>query len=231
MQSVDKKIFRIVSGVHIALLFVLFSYGLLSGCFRSAPDRVIPVEFMVDVRPAADEMETAVVEEPEPDPEDTPEPEPDPPEPTPQPEPRQRRQIQVNTNRVVRRLPDQPETATSENPLTEAEIRELLAAGATAGDRTSIPDEDGRGLAIIRNALYSIWEAPSRASVGDAEAVLELRLGPGGVVQSTRLTRASGNPVLDESVERVGERVGRIHGLPSGFVERRSRVTIAFSVE
>ncbi len=229
MKSVDKRVFRIVSGVHIALLVVLFSYGLVSGCFRRPPDRVIPVEFMVDVRPASDEVESAMIEPEETEPDPPVDPEPDPP--TPQPDPPPRRQIQVNTNRVVRRLPEQETTSPTENPLTEEEIREMLAAGATASDRTSIPDEDGRGLVIIRNTLYAIWDAPSRAAVGDAEATLELRLGSGGVVQSTRLLQPSGNPVLDESVEKVGGRIGRIHGLPSGFVERRPRVTIAFSVE
>ncbi len=225
MQSIDKKIFRIVSGVHLVVFFFVFSYGFVSGCFRRPPDRVIPVEFLVDVRTAPDVAEPDVVE---PDP--APDPEPDPPAPTPDPTPRPQRQIQVNTNRVVRRTPEQPAPA-PENPLTPEEIRRLLDEGATASDRTSIPDEDGRGLAIIRETLYRIWDAPSRAAVGDAEAVLELRLGPGGAVQSTRLSRASGNPILDESVEQVGARIGRIHGLPSGFVERRPRVTIAFSVE
>ena len=225
MQSIDKTIFRVVSGIHIAAIVVLFSYGFLRGCFRRPPDRVIPVEFLVDVRPALeDTVERAADPTPQPE------------EPPPAPEPRQPRplrQIQVNTNRVVRRTPEQPapQPPPTGGTLSAEEIAKLLAEGAQASDRTSIPDEDGRGLAIIRQTLYTVWEAPSRAAVGDAEAVLELRLGPGGTVQSTRLLRASGNPVLDESVERVGARIGRIHGLPSGFVERRPRVTIAFSVE
>lgn len=226
MRTLDKKIFRIVSGVHIGLLVLLFLYGFLGGCFHSEPDRVIPVEFMVDVRPAAEEPESTAVEpEPEEEP-DEPEPEPE-----PEPDPRPPRQIQVNTNRVVRRLPEETQSTGAESQLTQEQIREMLAAGAVAGDRTSIPDEDARGLAIIRNALFAIWETPSRGAVGDAEAIMELRLGAGGVVESARIIQASGNSTLDESVEAVGDRIGRIHGLPSGFVDRRSRVTIAFSVE
>ena len=230
MQSIDTKIFRIVSGVHIGVFLILFSYGFLSGCFRKPPDRVIPIEFLVDVRPLTAEAEPAVAE-PGPPPQPPPPPVPDPAPPPPPPRPP--REIQVNTNRVVRRPAEQPAPPPqqAQGTLTAEEIRRLLDAGAQASDRTSIPDADGRGLAIIRQTLYSIWEAPSRAAVGNAEAVLELRLGPGGAVQSTRLVQASGNPVLDESVQQVGSRIGRIHGLPAGFVERRPRVTIAFSVE
>ncbi len=226
MQSIDKKVFRIVTCVHLAVFMALFSYGFLSGCFRRPPDRVIPIEFLVDVRPAAAEADP-VVTAPEPPP-------PEPPAPTPTPAPpRPPRQIQVNTNRVVRRPAEQP-APTPQPPagtLSAEEIQRLLDAGAQASDRTSIPDEDGRGLAIIRRTLFDIWDPPSRAAVGNAEAVLELQLGTGGTVRSTRLARRSGNPVLDESVEQLGGRVGRIHGLPSGFVERWPRVTIAFSVE
>ena len=226
MQSIDKKVLRVVSGVHAAAFVVLISYGFLSGCLRRAPDRVIPIEFLVDVRPAASELAV-----------DSPAPAPSPPRPAPAPQPapppRPPRQIQVNTNRVVRQAtaPTPAPAPSSPNPLSAEEIRRLLAEGAQASDRTSIPDADGRGLALIRQTLYTAWEAPSRAAVGDAEATLELHLGTGGVVQSVRLVRPSGNPALDDSVLQVANRIGRIHGLPSGFVERRPRVTIAFSVE
>jgi len=227
MQTIDKRVFRVVSVVHATVILVLFCYGFLSGCFRRPPDRVIPVEFLVDVRPAAPA--------PVPDP-PMPAPVPDPPEPAPTPPaPRPPREIQINTNRVVRQArPRQAApVAASPNPLSAEEIARLLSEGATASDRTSIPDADGRGLALIRKTLYAAWEgsAPARAAVGDAEATLELQLGAGGLVQAVRLIGPSGSPELDASVLQVAERIGRIHGLPPGFVERRPRVTITFSVE
>ncbi|MFU8781396.1 MAG: TonB family protein [Kiritimatiellia bacterium] len=226
MQSFNQKVFKWVAGTHAAIFLVLLSYGTIAGCFRPKPDRVIPIDFVVDVRQPAPDV---APESPAPSPEPRRDPAPIPP-----PEPRPPRQIQVNTNRMVRQptaAPQQP-VATAPNPLTAEEIQRLLNAGARAGTVTQIPaDDDARGLATIRNTLYAIWQTPSRAAVGDAEAVLELHLGPGGAVQSTRLIRPSGNPVLDESVTQVGRQIRHIHGLPAGFVQRRSRVTIAFSVE
>jgi TonB family protein len=221
MQGIDKKVFRVVTGVHVVIFVLLLSYGFLSGCFRPKPDRVIPVEFLVDARPlASDPVET--VSEPTP-----PQPRPDPPQPRPP------RDIQVNTNRIVRQPgpPPPPPPPVGGGTLTAEQIRDLLGRGATASDRTAIPDEDGRGLAIIQQTLYAVWQAPSRAAVGDAETTVELQLAADGTVRSARIVRPSGNPVLDESVGQTITQVGRIHGLPSGFTARRPRVTIAFVVE
>ncbi len=227
MHEIDRRILKRVAGVHAAVVVVLMSYGFLSGCFRKPPDVVIPIEFLVDVRaaePVAAERMPEPVRRPRPDPV---------PDPVVPPEPPRRREIQVNTNRVVRRTdpPATPPPATPQPTLSQEEIRRLLAAGAQASDRTSIPDEDQRGLAIIRSALYAVWQPPSKASAGDAEAVLMLRLEPDGSVRSAALSRRSGNEVLDRSVEQVGEQVRRIHGLPPGFASRRAQVTIAFTVE
>ena len=226
MQGVDKRVFRVVAGVHGALLVALVLHGFLQGCLRRPPDRVIPVEFLVDVRPP--------VPDPAPTERPTPPPRPEPqPEPQPVPAPRPPRQIQVNTNRIVRQTapPAAQPTPPAPNPLSPEEIRRLLAEGAQASDRTSIPDADGRGLAVIRQALDAVWQPPARAAVGDAEALLELRLEPDGTVRASTLSRPSGNSVLDESVTQAAARVGRIHGLPPGFAARRPRVTIAFTVE
>jgi TonB family protein len=229
MKAVDKKVFQVVAGIHIGLIVLIMGGGFLQGCFRRAPDRVIPVEFLVDVRqPSEPESPFVPDEDPTaPDPEPEPEPEPDP---VP-PEPRDRT-IQVNTNRIIRRIDDQPDVVNvAPNPLSPEEIQILLDEGAQASDRTVIPDADGKGLAIIRRTLYSIWDTPSRAAVGDSEATLEISLGAGGVVKSARVIVPSGNPVMDASVAQVAGSISRIHGLPNGFVERRPRVTIAFSVQ
>ncbi len=224
----DKHVFRMVAGVHVAALLLLLSWGCVSRWLAPTPPLAIPVEFIVDVTPSAPGHDAPSFSEPEPEPPPSdriPEPTIVPPPPKPKPE---RPKIEVSRKPVVRTV---GESAPRPNPLTEEDIRKLLAAGATAGDRTLIPDEDSRGLALIKTTLDALWQKPSKAAAGDAEAFLRLWIEADGRVGKTELTRRSGNPELDASVDAVGRQVRRIHGLSSDFIHRRSPVTVAFTVQ
>ncbi len=248
MHSMNKRVFRTVTGLHLVLLVVLMTWGVVSRWLTPEPTLTIPVEFIVDVTPPMPDAgiaEDAVPEqEPAPEPAPEPEPEPDPipelvpeppkPEPPkpepPNPEPPKppKPSIEVSRTRVTRTVGD---AARKPNPLSEVEIRRLLALGATAGDRTSIPDEDSRGLALIKTTLDKLWQKPSKAAAGDAESFLRLWIEPDGSVGKAELSRRSGNAELDASVEAVGLQVRRIHGLTSDFIQRRSPVTVSFTLQ
>ncbi len=223
MQSIDRKIFQGVAAVHAALLFVFLSWGCVSRWFVPKPTVLVPVEFIVDVTPVAANVSEPTVTE------SVPESLPDQiPEPVPQKKPQERPAIEVSRKRVVRNV-DAP--VSRPNPLTEAEIRKLLAEGADPGDRTSIPDEDTRALALIKTALDALWQKPSKAAAGDAETFLRLWIESDGRIGKTELSRRSGSPDLDASVEAVAGKVRHIYGLSSDFISRRSPVTVSFTVQ
>ena len=122
-------------------------------------------------------------------------------------------------------------TGKHKNPLSKAEIQKLLDMGAKAGDYTSVPDEDARCLSVIKNTLHTVWDQPAAEDVGDAVAVLQIKLSAGGNVSGGRLHRKSGNAALDSSVLRIAGNIRRIHGLTPDFIRRHPSVTISFSVD
>ena len=232
MERSQKKVFKIVLGAHIAVLGLLCSGGLISHLLQPKPEVVIPVEFVVDTRPQMPDPADALPQLDEPEPEPPAEPEVVIPEPKPEPvkpkpkkpkkSKRKRPKIEISHKRVGSPRP---------NPLTEAQIRKLLDSGAVAGDHTSIPDEDARCMAAIKNTLYALWDQPSLAVAGNASAAMRLRLGSDGVVRSAVVYRKSGNAELDNSVMAVAGSIKKIRGLTAGFLRRHPNVTISFKVE
>lgn len=230
----NRRVLRTVTGLHLALLVVFMSWGCVARWVTPKPTLNIPVEFMVDITPSTPEtgLEAEPLPEPLPEPELSPIPDlvPEPPKPKPEPpKPKPPKPaIEVSHKKVVRTV---GAPAPHQNPLSAAEIKDLLARGATAGDRTSIPDEDSQGLALMKTTLDTLWQKPSKAAAGNAEAFLRLWIEPDGKVSKTELSRRSGNPELDASVEALGRQVQRIPGLKPEFIRRRSPVTVAFAVQ
>ena len=222
-------IVRIVAAVHVGVLLLIVGAGWLRSCRREEPlEHMIPVDFLVDVTPApVAPIEELLVEPPPEEASEIPEPVPVPKE-TPKKKPREKPKIEKG-RRVVR----QPETPPPGQPkLTPEQIRQRLLDGAKPSNRTTaMPDEDTRCLEAVRLAFYDAWVQPSRAEAGDAVAEGEIRLGSGGTVLGRRLSRTTGNPVLDASVTAALNAVSRIHGLTDGFIERHKTITIAFKVQ
>lgn len=239
MHSVNKLVLRIVVIVHITVLCVFLFWGCVVRWVTPKPPLAFPVDFIVDVTPPAPESGAEAIPPPEPEPEPEPDPEPipeltpDPPKPPKPPEPPKppkppKPAFERSTVKVIRQADKPPGKKPT---LTEEEIRRLLAAGATAGDHNSIPDEDSRNLALIKTTLDTLWQKPSKVAAGNAEAFLRLWIEPDGRVSKAELSRRSGNPALDDSVEAVGRQTQRLHGLTPDFIRRRSPVTIAFTVQ
>lgn len=224
MESINKRVLKWVVSVHGVLLLVMVLHGCVAGWWPLQKPPPATLEFLVDVTPVVPEDTASQPVPPPPQVQDDAIPEPEPP-PPPQ---RQRPRIEVSRQRVTRPIDAEAPPA---QPLTEEQIRQLLAEGATPSDRTSIPDADARELALIKTTLDAAWQKPSRAEAGDAETFLRLWLQPDGRIERTELSRASGNASLDASVEAVGRNVQRIHGLSPSFIRRRSPVTVAFTVQ
>jgi hypothetical protein len=235
MNKPLRRIIKLVVAGHVIIFLLACSPSLFARLFRARPEVIVPVEFVVDTSPPVPDMAEAISQIPEPEPEVIPEPAPEViPEPVKVPEKKpppkkkeKKRKIEVSHTRVTRTVGGQPQ----KNKLSRDEIQKLLDMGAKESDHTSVPDEDARCLAVIKNTLYALWEQPSSELVGNSDCVLQLNLAPGGRVSNARLKSKSGNSTLDNSVLRAAGGLRRIHGLTESFIRRHSTVTVSFSVE
>jgi len=203
------RILRVVAVVHIAVLAAVVLFPGLRSLFEPKKETTLPVEFVVEAPQDPVPALPPVV-----------------PPPSIPPPSKPRRVIERSTTRV-----DKQPTRPEREPMTEEEIRKLLAQGAKLSDHTSVPDEDTRCFELVRRALYGAWDQPAAAEAGNARAEVALRLGAGGRVVSRDIVKSSGNSVLDASVKVALNAVERITGLTAGFMERHKVVTISFRVE
>ncbi len=235
MDARYARCFVVVFAIHVAIIVGMLLVPEVLRLFRKPRPLIVPIEFLVEVD-GSPEPPTPKPPTPKPPTPKPPTPKPPPPKP-PAPDavsvkpvkpPVKARQIERNTNRVVR-------TRYSATPvrsrLTVEEIERLLAMNAQPSDRTQIPDEDSRGLDIIRRTLYAAWTQPEASSVAAPVAEVELMLDTRGTVLSARIVRGSGSAEFDASVRAAIAAVGRIDGLTSAFLSRFSRVTVAFRLE
>jgi TonB family protein len=239
------RTFRVVAIVHVVLFVACL---VVPGCMRFFKKKElpsIPVEFLVDTRPAAPAITEPITPEvppepepppaepvvPEPEPEPVvpepivPEPEPEPPKPPPKP-PRKRREI-VKGPRIVRKQPQSP----PKPRLSQEEIDRLLADGAKPSDTTSVPGEDARCEALIFKQFYEAWQQPSFEAAAGREALLILSFSDNGTVTNYRLAKKSGSDLLDRSVLAAARSVPRVFGLTTAFVASHREVTIRFYVK
>jgi len=207
---------RTVTVVHVVILLLLTGGSCLKAFTRSRREIVMPIDFLVAVPLTEQAAEPApVIQEVAPRK-----------SPVPAKEaPKEKRKIQVSRDLVSRTSGQMP----VKTPSPE-EIERLLREGAKPSDHTSIPSEDARCRARIRDKLYALWSQPSYAEVGELVTEVSLTLGPAGVVESIKLTSKSGNHVLDTSVQLAVESVSRIEGLTASFLQRHRTVTVSFQV-
>jgi outer membrane biosynthesis protein TonB len=208
---------RIVALIHVAVVIVLCFTAFRRCVVRREPERTVPVEFLVEVPPAP-EAEAAPVAEPPPTP---------PPERAPAP--RERKKIEISRKRVTRTTG----RSTPAKPLSEEEIRKLLAQGARPADRTVVPpDEASRSLALIRQAFEAAWHPPGAEGIDVSEVSVRIRFTADGTVVQRDLVAPSGNEVLDASVRQALAAIRQVKGLSTAFLEDRGHVvTIAFEVK
>ena len=212
-QRAGLRVSLVLHGISLLLMLVL--PWIFRACERRRPnEKLMFVEFTVSIPPP-------------PAPE-TPTPEPPKPEPTddipvadkkiekkPEP-PKDIRQ----TNRVVRKdLPPAPKP--KDTPLTEAQIKALLAKGARIGDTTSIPDASQLSLGAYYNhvheRMYAVWQQPEQLkSLPGLSAEVRITVAPDGRISSRAKIRGSGNELMDDSVMKAVNSVKALRALPAG---------------
>lgn len=112
-------------------------------------------------------------------------------------------------------------------------LAQLLQSGAyKPGARNSGLDasEEQRCLAIIKRAFYDRWTRPVK-TLDMRDIVLHVQFGRDGRIAGYRLVQSSGDKAADDSVLKAAARVGAVHGLSSGFLERFPELDISFTVK
>jgi TonB family protein len=246
------KGFNVSLIAHIGVLLVLCVTSFVNGCafLRNRKKKTeIPIEFTVAI------PEEYVGEEcPKPEPvkdepvvKDDPIPVPVPDKPIEKKKPEEppkppKKKIEKTTKIIERKeppkkkeivkLPPNIKTVKVTGPkLTPEEIRKMLERGATPSDRTSIPGDEAICLLAIKNTLYQAWRMPSAENKTRIPAEIEITLGSTGAVLGYRLTRSSGNRVLDNSALDAAAAVPRFGSLSPEFLRSHRKVTIDFELE
>lgn len=220
-MSEFKKNLKIVTVVHVVILLALCFPGIWCIKARRKKEIVIPLEFLVAVSSdPAPVIEASVI------------PKKQPPKPTPVPKKENRTPAPKKQPPKPRPKPSSQRSSTPpQKLLTPEEIEKLLLRGAKPSDRNVIPDDETINYTLIHGAFYDAWIQPSKAEAGNASVNVAIVLGGGGTVVSGRITKFSGVPALDASVQQVLGAVKRIDGLSAAFISANREVDITFRVE
>jgi len=220
---------------HLAVVAVALGLNFIQGCFGVKKTEVSydEIEFTV----AAPAGATGIVQ---PDPVPPPVPPPEPP-----PEPPPKHEIKISTE--IRSVTAAPIPTTTrppvpapvanrpgfDNPLSEAEIRKYLNAGAKQGDINRIPaNEMRRCMLIIENALYSAWKRPSAEHDTSRGAEVTIVISSTGLILTSSITRGSGNKIYDQSVLNAVSDTARFSGLTPDFIKQYEKgVIIEFKLK
>lgn len=250
------RAFRTSAIVHVVLLILIVAASYVT--FKPPEKKSVDIltDFTVAVPPAEEEKKDGEALPPEPEkPPEPPAPEekkdeeplPVPEKPKPKPKPK-KAPIQVSrkivtkkpetTRQIVKspssiKNPDIKRSIDAKGPkLTDDEIRKLLAQGARPAETTSIPaTETERCLTLIRDQLYSAWVRPDASNIAPRAPVIEISIGPGGVVRQVRLKSSSGNPVLDQSALSAARAIPSFRNLTERFIRANPTVTVNFQLK
>jgi TonB family protein len=91
----------------------------------------------------------------------------------------------------------------------------------------------GRYNQMIHERFYGVWEQPISVvrSNQNFVAILKIRIRKDGSIIGSEIVTPSGNPAMDESVQRAAEKVQRIEALPTGMIADPYEVRIAFKLD
>ena len=194
--------------------------------------------------------------EPEPEPVQKPEPTPTPevkPVPTPLPvPPKPKHQVKVSTAKKKVSV----STSTSETETSSP--KSTAPAGPTASDiqnrlTSKLPAEQGGGggdgagnagrpdgiaddfswyRALIKQSIQSAWEKPPIPAGEKIYTEVEIKIAPSGAVTFQKISRPSGDPAMDASVEQAVRSTPRLaKPLPNGLGSPDYTVIIQFKLE
>ena len=194
--------------------------------------------------------------EPEPEPVQKPEPTPTPevkPVPTPLPvPPKPKHQVKVST--AKKKVP--VSTSTSETETSSP--KSTAPSGPTASDiqnrlSSKLPAEQGGGggdgagnagrpdgiaddfswyRALIKQSIQSAWKKPPIPAGEKIYTEVEIKIAPSGAVTFQKISRSSGDPAMDASVEQAVRSTPRLpKPLPNGLGSPDYTVIIQFKLE
>ena len=209
---------------HLVVIGLALLIPLVSGLFKPKPPETIAINLAVGAPPTEAPDPQPTPPEVTPQPPDPPPREPDPPPPPREPEPRPRNPvIKQNGRRVTidrqRPKPNVPNVDDALRDLTEVRPDQLSTGPVT---------DESAEYAKIYQAMMAGWIRPVRDETGKVVAQLTIRLGAGGAIVGSQLSRPSGNAQMDASVRAVPARVGRIPGLSSEFIRKHPSITIDY---
>ena len=228
--------------IHGVIVLALLLWSVVSCVKRRRPHEITTfVELQLE--PAAP-VPQSVPAPPEPEPE----PAPPPPEPAvtiPEPEPvkpkpnqnrNQNRSRSQNLSQNRNENRRQPQTVRRDQPakpapaLTQEQVRNLLAKGAKPVASSS---DAGFGwyLLIVRDEMYKAWEQPSTLGGRKSGTTqITIRVRRNGLITERRLTRSSGNALMDQSAMQAAEAVTKLPELPPGFGSDYKDITVDFEL-
>jgi TonB family protein len=194
--------------------------------------------------------------EPEPEPVQKPEPTPTPevkPVPTPLPvPPKPKHQVKVSTAKKKVSVPTPAAESKTSSPKSTA------PAGPTASDiqnrlTSKLPAEQGGGggdgagnagrpdgiaddfswyRALIKQSIQSAWKKPPIPAGEKIYTEVEIKIAPSGAVTFQKISRPSGDPAMDASVEQAVRSTPRLpKPLPNGLGSPDYTVIIQFKLE
>ncbi|NLB66684.1 MAG: TonB C-terminal domain-containing protein [Lentisphaerae bacterium] len=217
----------------LAILLVLVGPMLFQSCnARRSPEKLMFVEFTVSVPPpSAPDIETPEPEPPAPEPPPPPEPDddikipdpkPEPPKPKPPEPPKPKPKPKIEKGPLINRRGPPPK----DKPLSPEEIAKLLKQGARISDTTQIPSPSqiqmGAYFNHVKDRMYAAWQQPQDlAGLPGLSAVVAITVEPNGRISDRRLTRSSGNTLMDNSVMKAVNIVTHLNPLPPGHTSAR----------
>ncbi len=86
---------------------------------------------------------------------------------------------------------------------------------------------------MIHDRFRGQWNQPTSVIENRSQFVttVRIRIERDGRVSSARIIRASGNPVMDQSVQEAITRVQRIQALPDGLGQGAYEININFELD
>lgn len=186
---------------------------------------------------------------PEPKPEPTPAPEPKP-VPTPQPEPPKKHQVKVSSakKKVTATSTEAKSSAPKSNEPpgpSASDIKNRLASkipgetgggggdgAGNAGRPDGVADDFSWYRALIKQCIQSSWKKPPIPAGEKIYTEVEIKISESGAVTFLRISRPSGDPAMDTSVEQAVRSTPRLpKPLPAGLGSPDYTVILQFKLE
>jgi len=84
---------------------------------------------------------------------------------------------------------------------------------------------------ILRTIYFNNWHEPSDATSDDGVVKVTVTIARDGTVISARITKSSGDPAVDRSVQRTLDNVSFIKPFPEGWKEAQRQFQLSFSLK